>query len=498
MTKTTILMTPDAAKAVSALDSDGVWVVGGAVRDALAGDTVRAVDIDIAAQHGAGWARRAADALDGVCIHLNPRYPVWRVVANDFKLDVWDLQGAEIAEDLRRRDFTVNAMAVPLDAFLTGDLGALVDPSGGRADVEARRLRLTSDQSLRGDPVRMLRAIRFEAEGGWRPDAQLRAALRRDASLIVQSIPERLWMELRRIFESDGLSWALRRLEQSGLLDRLFPELALGRTVDQRPVHRRDVFWHQIDAVRWIVRLTASRSPRALRAAAIRRELEPVLSMPGVRFALDAWRVPLRLATLLHDIGKPGTRTVDAGGSTHFYGHSELGAQMARSRLMELRLPSRTIGQVELLIEQHLRPGQVNAPGHMPTDRALHRFHHALGEAVVPLCWLFLADSLATAGAQALLPRWPAYAAHVVRIVSWQPRVRANAGVILDGHAIMEVTGLGPGPLIGEIRAKIDEAAAVGEVASVDQAKQLACTLAEAANESAVVSGRRTPRSMAR
>ena len=486
MTKTTRPMTPEAAKALSALDADGVWVVGGALRDALIGESLDDFDIDLTVADAEEWTRQAAQALGAPAVKLSARFDAWRIPLPDGQIDVWNLPDGDIERDLRRRDFTVNAMAVPLDEFRSGQLaGSLIDPHGGRSDAAARMLRLVTGDALQDDPLRMLRAFRLEAEGGWRPDAELFAAIRRNAALIDRAAAERQWDELRRIFESDRLPWALRRLEQSGLLDRLFPELALGRDVDQRPVHRRDVFWHQFDAVRWLVALTAQVPPRATGAAAIRRELEPLLLMPEVRSALDSWRVPLRLATLLHDIGKPETRTVDEDGSTHFFGHSELGAELAAGRLRSLRAPNRIVEQVGLLIEQHLRPGQVNSPGKPPTDRALFRFHRALGEAIVPLCWLFLADSLATAG-PTLLPRWPAYAAHVGRIVAWQPQERASSGVILDGHGIMAATGLAPGPLVGEIRAKIDEAAALGEVASVDQAKLLARALADALQDSAV------------
>ena len=354
-------------------------------------------------------------------------------------------------------------------------------PSEDADDIAERRLRLVTDGALRDDPLRLLRAVRLESEHGWRPDAELRSAMRRDAALISRSAAERQWDELQRILVSDHLPWALRRMEQSGLLDAIFPELALCRAVEQRPVHRRDVFWHQLDAVRWLTRLsgvTGRSIPRSRRASAIRNELQPLLDVPSVAARLDEWRLPLRLATLLHDIGKPQTRTVDADGSTHFFGHSELGAEMAQHRLRVLRAPARTVEQIELLIEQHLRPGQVNSPGKPPSDRALHRFHLALGDAATPLCWLFLADSLATAGADVLLPRWRGYAAHVARIIAWQPRRPQETGRILDGNAIMHATGLEPGPLVGQIRAKIDEAAAVGEITDAEEAREMARRLA--------------------
>lgn len=477
----------DASEALARLDADSAWVVGGSIRDALAGTERDQFDIDIAVAGADVWARAAGAALGAPAINISSQFGVWRIPLADGQIDVWNLPDDDIERDLRRRDFTINAMAVPLDPFRRGDLlGALVDPFDGRRDIADRRLRLVSDTALESDPLRMLRAVRLEAEGGWRPDAGLRAAIHRHARLIHASSAERQWDELRRIVLSDRLPWALRRMEQSGLLDLIFPELAHCRAVDQRPVHRRDVFWHQIDAVRWLTRLTDPSPPRGTRARAIWQALAPLLATDDVRRSLDQWRLPLRLGMLLHDIGKPDTRTVDEQGSTHFFGHSELGAELAAQRLRSLRAPGHTVKQVELLIEQHLRPGQVNAPGKPPTERALHRFHAALGEAATPLCWLFLADSLATAGADLLLPRWSAYAAHVARIVAWEPRRPAQTGSLLDGHAIMDVTGLSPGPLVGEIRAKIDEAAAIGDVTSVEQARRMALELAEAMRDATV------------
>ena len=482
VTTTNPSMTTDSPAVLSvldALDANGAWLVGGAIRDALAGDRPDQTDIDIAVADAESWARRSADALNTSAVRISAHFDIWRIPLPDGQIDVWELPDNDIERDLHRRDFTVNAMAAPLADVRRGDLASsILDPFGGRDDIEPRTLRLVSDDALRDDPLRMLRAVRLEAERRWRPDRALRSAIKRDAHLINHAAAERQWDELQRIIRSDRFPWALRRLQQTGLLDRILPELALGRGVDQKPVHRRDVFWHQIDAVRWITRLTSPTAPRGAQTSAIWRELEPLLRVPAIRASLDDWRLPLRFATLLHDIGKPDTRTVDADGSTHFFGHSELGAQMARSRLTELRVPSRTIARVELLIQQHLRPGQVNSPGQPPTDRALHRFHTALGDAAIPLCWLFLADSLATAGADTLLPRWRAYAAHVARILAWQPKRPAQTGRILDGNAIMEVTGLPPGPLVGQIRAKIDEAAAVGEIAGLDEARQLARELA--------------------
>ncbi len=473
----------EVARNLSRLDAEGAWVVGGAVRDALA-DGQRSsaavdIDIDIVTSDAAAWSRSAAERLGTTATRLSAEFDDWRVACPWGQIDVWGLADGDLERDLGRRDFTVNAMAVPLDDFRRGAIGeTLIDPFGGLDDLQRRRLRLVSADALQDDPIRLLRAVRLESQGVGRPDAELRSAIRRQAQLIERTARERQWAELQRILTSPSLPWALRRLDCSGLLDVVLPELARSREVDQRPAHRRDVFRHQLDAVSWLVRLTSREPPRSGRAANTWRPLRPLTVAPDVRASLDEWRLPLRLATLLHDIGKPETRTVDARGATHFYGHSELGADLARERLRALRAPGETIDQVCLLIEQHLRPGRVHSPGRPPTDRALYRFHQALGGAATPLCLLFLADSLATVGAEALLPRWPGYISHVARIVQWRPNVPQQSKPLLDGRQIMAVTGLTPGPMVGAIRAKIYEAAALGEVVGAADARALAIQLA--------------------
>jgi hypothetical protein len=194
--------------------------------------------------------------------------------------------------------------------------------------------------------------------------------------------------------------------------------------------------------------------------------------------------VALRLAILLHDAGKPATLTVEADGRTRFFGHAELGARLAADELARWRLPGQLIERVALLIEQHMRPGQLAAPGEAPTAKSLHRLHRAMRDATPDLCWLFLADSLATVGGEALLPRWPAYVGHVLRVVTWAPPPEARAiGTLVDGHAVMRATRLEPGPRVGSILAAVDEAAAAGEVRTPAEALELASRLARSDRE---------------
>lgn len=467
------------------------YAVGGALRDALLGIDVS--EVDIVVRGAEQWVASAADCLGVRAAGIGKGPVTWRLAVEGGWIDVTDFDGDLIA-DLRRRDFTVNAMAAPLDEFLAGDVErCVIDPLDGRGDLAAGRLRLAAPQALAEDPLRVLRGVRFEATHSLQMTAETEAEARRRAADLSTIAAERVWAELERMLSHDRTSPSVRRMDSLGALDVVFPDLALGRGVDQRPIHRRDVFNHQLDALEWLDILIAPEPPNQTPgeppdspiAARLWRELwesDALADAETLRAALWESRATLRLATLLHDIGKPATRTVEPDGRTRFFGHSELGAELVESRLTALRAPSAALTDARALILHHLRPGQIAAPGQAPSDRALYRFHKALGDLALPLCWLFLADSLATAGGAALAPRWPAYVAHVARILGWRER-RPTGGAerILNGHAIMEATGLTPGPRIGEIGAAIDEAAALGEIETVEQARTLAVQLAAAA-----------------
>ena len=467
---------------------DEPYVVGGALRDALLGRT--AGELDIVVADAERWAAQAAAVLGVRAAQIGRGPSVWRLAFDDGWLDVADLAG-DLEADLQRRDFAINAMAAPPSALLDGRLAEnVIDPLGGRADLAAGRLRLASPQAFEADPVRILRGVRLEATHGLRMTAATEGAAQSAAAALESAPGERVWAELDQILSHDHCAAAVRRLELLGALDAIIPELGQCRGVDQRPVHRRDVLGHQLDAVEWLDVLIAPEPPDELPgeplAEALWRELwetDAFEDADALRAQLQRLRRTLRLATLLHDIGKPGTRRVEPDGRTRFFGHSELGADLAVERLAALRVPRAVLDPLRILILQHLRPGQVAAPGHTPSDRALHRFHRALSyrapsELVAPLCWLFLADSLATVGSEALAPRWPDYVAHVARIVDWRPRRRRAAARIMDGRAIMETTGLPPGRLVGEIRDAVDEAAAVGEIRTAAEARALARRLA--------------------
>lgn len=478
------------------------------MRDLLLNRPITEIDLVVPGD-AAAWARAAAPALGSRAVQIDDRIGVWRIPLGDEnqppgQIDVARMTGpgdGDLAHDLARRDFTIDALAVPLAEFDGAELEAdatsvvrahVVDQHGGLADLDGGRLRATADQVFVEDPLRGLRAARLAAQLAFDVESGTLSLIAQTVGLLGQVSPDRVGQELLRTFACDAAARGVAVMETTGLLSVCFPELDAGRGCEQRPLHRFDVFTHGITASIVLDLLLAPDPPLDRVGAQLWSALWDGLAwdLPTVegdlRRHFSEHGAALRLATLLHDVAKPQTRSVDAADRTHFYGHPEEGAAIAAERLRGWHLPNRVVERVSLLIGQHLRPGQVASPGQPPTAKALHRFQRSLGDASPDLCWLFLADSLATVGPEQLLPRWPAYVAHIQHIVTWRPPAAAQGiAQLVDGRAVMEATGLGPGPDVGRILTAIDEAAAAGELTSAADAIALALTLSQAPPASA-------------
>src|SRR6478752_2092893 len=229
--------------------------------------------------------------------------------------------------DLVRRDFTVNSMALRIPSCV------LVDPTGGVEDLLAHRLRTPIEPriSFGDDPLRMLRAARFSSQLGFDVDAGTEAAIAELRETLSIVSPERIQSELVRLLQTDDPGRGIRLLVETGLIDVFLPEVpALRLEVDEHH-HHKDVYEHSLTVLRQAIALEKERNPDA------------------------APDVQLRLAALLHDIGKPSTRRLEPGGGVTFHHHDVKGARLARKRLQELRFDSDTITVVTRLIELHLR-----------------------------------------------------------------------------------------------------------------------------------------------
>lgn len=408
-------------------------VVGGPVRDALLGrqthdldfttsaspDQILAIVKPVASAHwdigrafGTIGARVRGEQVEITTYRADSYDGVTRKPTVEF--------GDSIDGDLVRRDFTVNAMALQVPAV------KLVDPTGGVEDLVAGVLRTPTDPrvSFGDDPLRMLRAARFSAQLGFTVEEDTERAITELRETLKIVSPERAQSELVRLMQTDDPVRGIRVLVETGLIDEFLPEVsALKLEVDEHH-HHKDVYEHSLTVLSQAIALEHARNPGA------------------------APDVPLRIAALLHDIGKPRTRKLEPGGAVTFHHHDVVGARMARKRLQALRFDTATTDAVATLIELHLRFfGYAEGAW---TDAAVRRYVRDAGDLLERLHILTRAD-VTTRNKRKAARLAAAYDDIESRIAALREQEELDAiRPELDGNRIQEVLGIKPGREVGE------------------------------------------------
>ena len=463
------------------------YLVGGSVRDRLLSHPSAASDVDLAvAGDPEVVSRELANLLSARFVPVSSSRGVYRVTSPDsgasglagkpdWSIDLKGFSG-DIQDDLARRDFTVDAMALDLEEYQTDRWAEMViDPFNGSRDLVEKRIRTVSDNVFVEDPGRLVRSVRLVSQLGFRLDPDTAALVRRDAHLVEQVTGERLRDELLTILSLDGARGYLEVLDRLDLLCRVIPELAATKGVDQPKVHYWDVWGHTMHCVEEAEMVTKGHRNSPLYM------FVPWTPESEAHFSLDAGDghnrgTLLKLAALFHDIAKPQTKTLEPDGRTRFFGHSEQGASMAEDRLARLRLNSRSVALISKMVEQHLRPNNLSKGVELPTPRAVHRYFRDLGDAAVDTVYLALADYLATNGPELSLEHWSSHAkmmGHILESGVQQP-VPSGQNRLLNGNDLIEQLGVEPGPMIGELLETIIEAQSTGEIHTREEALALA------------------------
>lgn len=469
------------------------YLVGGFVRDILAGRPT--LDVDLAVDGDAlALARALTDAVGGSFVVLDEARSVGRVVLplqseaaasqhhrrDHAFVDIARLRGGGIDQDLALRDFTVNALAVDL-ALAVGDPAAwpLRDPFRGRADLEARLLRVVSATAFQDDPIRPLRAVRFVAQLGLRVEPATERLLRQDGRLVTRASPERCREEFLKTLAQPRAAQNLRLMDTAGILTALFPELESGRGVEQPREHYWDVFTHHLE--------TTARMEEIL-SADQRAELPALRSLPWQPWLDEHFSQELgdghtratflKLTALLHDVGKPQTKTIAPDLRIRFLGHADQGAELAAAALRRLRCSEHVVRYAQTIIANHLRPNQMAQHGQLPTRRAMYRFYRDVGDAGVDTVYHCLADYLAARGPWLTQGEWEQQCALMAHILPSDAQ-QATPAVqkLVDGNDLQALFGLAPGPGFRALLEAVREAQAVGEVTSRDEAMALLRTL---------------------
>lgn len=464
-----------------------VYLVGGAVRDLLTNRL--SPDFDFAVpSNGISLARTVANALKADFMVLDSERDTGRVVIIEGEtytyLDFAAFRGATLEDDLRDRDFTINAMALNLRDI------TIIDPLNGATDIRAKVIRACSSDSLTNDPVRILRAVRQAAAFGFTIDKSTRELMKQAADKINNVSIERVRDEVFKILGGPKASASIRALEMLGVLQHLMPELLKMKGVTQSNPHIHEVWTHTLAVVDQLDNLLTS---------SLRLDFDPEktsdMFMGLVSLKIGRYREQIAkhfanqlnpsrshrsllfFAALYHDVCKPDTKTIDESGRIRFFDHDIKGAEVVADRARAFNLSNDEVERLHTIVRHHMRfhffADRLEREGQPPSRKAVYRFFRDSGAASVDLILLALADLRGTKGNELTQVTWTAYL-DIARILLenyWErPEEVINPPRLVDGNELMKELNLQPGKIVGVLLESIRENQAAGKIVDKEQA----------------------------
>lgn len=431
------------------------YLVGGSIRDLFTKNCVFC-DRDISIKGAENFARKIANKWDGTFIELDNENKIYRVVLPDKInfLDISELQGNSIEEDLKRRDFTINAIAYDLanDKF--------IDVTGGLNDLKNKVLRHIDDKNFEDDPLRILRAFRFYAVTGFKMTIELENALKKYLPLALNPAKERINYEIMKLFGGDFASSALLKMDEFGLLEKIFPCVTEMKKVPPNTHHHLDLFHHVVETVRQIEILYNEIS-------GFEKEHLDAIDFGGFPRINH-----LKLAGFLHDIGKFSTWTIEEGGRHRFIKHDDVGSKMVVPLLRDLKFSKKQIEYISCMIKNHIYPSNVIVAPSL-NEKVMMRYVRKMGDNVIDNIILAKADRLSARGVDITEEIVNANISGLDKLLDFYLSKKdslAPLPKLIDGREIMEILNIKPSPKLGEIINAINEAQLNGDITTHDEA----------------------------
>ncbi len=437
------------SKAISELSDEtkiNAFLVGGCVRDLMLNPLEEAIDVDIMVEgNGIDFAKKLAEKINVPKIVPFEKFATAKIPYSEFEIEVAsarlekyeessrnpsEVVISKIEDDLLRRDFTVNAMAVSLNK---DNFGEFFDPFNGMEDLSNKILRtpLDSDTTFSDDPLRMMRAAYFSSKLSLEIDSICLKSIKKNAHRIAIVSQERKTNELFKILGTKKPSIGLNILQESGLMNFVFPEIAIMYGMDQsNEYHHKDIFYHTLEVVDNAAQLSD--------------------------------KLDLRLAALVHDIAKPKTRRLSKSKGYTFYGHDDVGARMLKGISSNMKFSNSTRDYITKLTALHLRP--ISLAKKDVTDSAIRRLIVDAGEEIDDLMKLCRAD-ITTKNPKNItkylgnfdrVEKRMSEVIEIDKLKAFQSPVR--------GDEIMKMFNLGPGKEVGKIKTMVEDAIINGEI----------------------------------
>jgi poly(A) polymerase len=452
------------------------YLVGGAVRDRLMGRPLK-MDLDIAVPcDGFELAQKLAReaGLGASFVPLDSDFGTGRIVLQGEPpavLDISSFKGPDIREDLLRRDFTINAIAMTIPDFLEGVEERVVDPAFGIRDLRNKTIRACSRAAFDDDPIRILRAFRFKACLEFIISTDTLDMIPGSLQGLASTSPERIRDELIATLSAPSAFSVLLEMDSVGLIDLMIPEIVPMKGCLQNEFHHLDVWGHTLEAVQRLEHVLGHPTDYFMGLGETVSQYcaeEPVKGRP--RSAL------LKLATILHDSGKPHTVSVNSHGRIHFFGHEKISRQLFEQVGLRLRLAQREIKSVAQIIGGHMRTLILTQEA--ATKRAVYRLCRHFRQDVAGLFVLFVADLAASRGPARPEGLSISTLSNVHQALSMCLEAEKEPHApLLNGREVMALFGLQPGAYLGGILKKLDELQREGEIKTRDEAIEAAETL---------------------
>jgi putative nucleotidyltransferase with HDIG domain len=439
-----------------------VYVVGGLIRDLLLERKDELLDCDIVVGGDVSQiARTFSQQVSASWFVLDEINQIYRVVIKDLNLrfDFAPLKGNNIYEDLKSRDYTINALAVEVKEKLVLK-DNIIDPLGGLNDLRNRIIRAISEQNLIADPLRILRGMSLSSELNFDIESHTLELLAKHADLLAKVPGERISEELFKVLKHPDSGEYFSMLNELKILDVIFYGWKELRNPPPGPYHHLPIDEHSLETLRYFERMW----PRINEHKQLLTYLQENIREGRRRYEI------LKLGCLLHDIGKPAAYHVEDG-KLKFTGHEKIGAEITRDICERLKLSNKETDMLSKYVYYHLRPGFL-VDCIESSRRAVFRYFRDTGEEAVAILLLSLADKEATRGELADEKDIERHREIIWKLINdyFNRKEEIKPPRLVTGWDVMKILNIPSGPLVGKILSEIEEAQAEKKIKTRDEA----------------------------
>lgn len=434
-----------------------VYLVGGLIRDFYLDKENLDKDIIVDKIDAEKFAKSLAQSINAKFIPLDEENKIYRLILKDKTnyIDIANPIGESIEDDLKRRDLTINAIAINLKSH------ELLDVTGGLNDLKSKTIKHISEQNFVDDPLRLLRAFRFKAMLGFKLDKELTEIIKRHAKKIRKPAMERINYELLKLFSGDFCEDALKSMDETGLIDEILPVMIDVKKVPSNAHHHLNLFEHSIETVKQIQDIYNNSDEK------VKAHLQRVDFGGTTRLA------HLKLAGFLHDIGKFDTWTIEEDSGKHrFIKHDDIGSKMGIKLLKSMKFSKKQIDYISKMIKYHIYPSHVICSPDI-NEKIYMRFIRKMEDDVIDVITLAKADRLSARGEAITETIINKNINGLSELLSFYISIKDELKPLpklLSGEEIMKMLNLKPSKELGKIIKTLQEAQLAGDVTTKEEA----------------------------